>query len=330
MKPIKVILGGGNGLCGSHLSRHLLDRGYEVVILDDLSESYIENLDVRAKFYLCDIRNNKLVNQIFEIERPNYVYGMQAHAAECLSPFTRHDCYSNNLLTEISLINASINYGVEKIIGFSSMAVYGSQETPFTEKMPLQPIDSYGAAKKTLELDHELAKIQHNLDYSIVRPHNFQGPYVNMWSKYRNFVGIFIRKVLNGENILVYGDGKSRRALSDVKFLCEPLERLLYTNLKTVNIGADKPYEVIEIAKIIQKIGEKDGKRVDIEHAEPRHEVKEAFCEHFLAKDKLGFKDETDVEKLCYEIYQWAKKQPNRPVKYMEYEVTKGIYEYWK
>ncbi len=330
MNKIKVLLGGGGGLCGSHLSRHLLDRGYEVVILDDLSESFKENLDPRAKFYLVDITDYKKVNQIFEIEKPDYVYGMQSHAAEVLSHWMRIDSYRNNLLTELSLINASVNHNVKKICGFSSMAAYGNQKAPFTEGMSLQPIDPYGQAKASVELEHKLAKDHFGLDYSIARPHNFQGVFVNWLNIYRNFVGIAIRKALNNENILVYGDGLQTRAVSNVKYLCEPLEKLMFTDLTIVNIGADKPYTILEIAQIIQKIANQDGKNIGIEHREPRHEVKHAFCDHALAKEKLGFKDETDIEKLCFEIYEWAKTQPMRQLKWADYEIEKGLYSYWK
>ena len=330
MHKLKIILGGGAGLCGSWLSRHLIDKGYDVVILDDFSESYPENLDPRVKFYLVDISDFKKVQQIFDIEKPDYVYGAQAHASECLSPWTRMDCYKNCLLTELSLINASINTNVKKIIGFSSMAIYGNQNAPFLESMSSAAIDSYGEAKASLEVEHKLAKLHHQLDFSIVRPHNFQGIYVNWASMYRNFLGIAVRKALNNENIIVYGSGAQRRAFSDVRFLCEPLEKLLSTDVEVVNIGADKDYSIFEVARIIQQIASKDGKNVSIEHAEPRIEVRDAFSDHSLARQKLGFKDETDVEKLCYEIYHWVKTQPKREVRYMDYEVTKNLYSYWK
>ena len=326
----KILIGGGAGLCGSHLSRFLLDKGYSVVILDDFSESFPENLDPRSKFYLIDIGDFKKVQQIFDIEKPDYVYGMQSHAAECASPWTRIDTYYSNLITELSLINACVNTGIKKKIAFSSMATYGNSPTPFLESMTLAPIDDYGLAKEVSEREHKLAKIHQQLDFSIVRPHNFQGIYVNWANIYRNFLGIAVRKALNNENILVYGSGRQLRAFGDVKFLCDPLEKLLYMDLESVNLGADKPYMVITIAQIIQKIASKDGKHVSIEHAEPRNEVQNAFSDHTLAKEKLGFKDETDVEKLCYEIYHWVKTQPARTPKKYKFETTKNLYSFWK
>src|SRR3990167_3813023 len=217
MAKTKVIIGGGAGLCGSWLSRHLINKGYDVVILDDFSESYPENLDPRAKFYLVDISDLKKVQQIFDIERPDYVYGMMAHASECLSPWTRIDCYKSCLLTELSLINTSINTNVKKIIGFSSMAIYGNQQAPFVESMSPDAIDTYGEAKATLEKEHELAKNHQGLNYSIVRPHNFQGIYVNWASIYRNFLAIAARRAISGQNIQVYGAGDQTRAFGNVE-----------------------------------------------------------------------------------------------------------------
>lgn len=326
----KVLIGGGMGLCGSWLSRYLFDKGYSVVILDDLSESFIENLDSRVKFYLVDISDYKKVQQIFDIEKPDYVFGMQAHAAECLSPWTRIDCYKSNLLTELSLINASINTNVKKIIGFSSMAIYGHQHPPFLESLAPSPIDPYGEAKATLEKEHELAKDHQGLNFSIVRPHNFQGIYVNWAHIYRNFLAIAARRAIAGQNILVYGAGDQTRAFGDVEFLCDPLEKLMFTDVKIVNIGADKPYTILQVAEIIKKIANDDDKNITIEHREPRVEVKHAFSDHRLAKEKLGFEDKTDIEKLCYNIYHWIKTQPERKLKPADLETSKGLYSFWK
>ena len=330
MAKTKVIIGGGAGLCGSWLSRHLINKGYDVVILDDFSESYPENLDPRAKFYLVDISDLKKVQQIFDIERPDYVYGMMAHASECLSPWTRIDCYKSCLLTELSLINTSINTNVKKIIGFSSMAIYGNQQAPFVESMSPDAIDTYGEAKATLEKEHELAKNHQGLNYSIVRPHNFQGIYVNWASIYRNFLAIAARRAISGQNIQVYGAGDQTRAFGNVEFLCDPLEKLMFTDIKVVNIGADRPYTILQVAEIIKKIANNDGKNITIEHKEPRVEVKHAFSDHRLAKEKLGFKDETDIEKLCYDIYHWIKTQPERKLKTADMETSKGLYSFWK
>ena len=253
-----------------------------------------------------------------------------AYAAEGLSPFIRNFNYRNNLICSANLINECVTHNT-KFIFTSSMAVYGEQEPPFTEDKRPQPIDPYGIAKYAVECDLKLAHEQFGLRYNIVRPHNVLGVYQNIWDKYRNAIGIFIRKTLNGQPILVYGDGEQTRAFSDIQYYIEPFDKLLtdYDN-ETFNIGADKYFTLNEVAETVQRIGKKYGYDVQIEHGEPRHEVKHAYCDHTKAKNLLDFRDETNLEELIETMFVWAMKQPNRKVKKMDYEVTKDIYDYWK
>ena len=97
-----------------------------------------------------------------------------------------------------------------------------------------------------------------------------------------------------------------------------------------VELGADKYFSLNEVAETVQKVGKKYGYEVPIEHGEPRHEVKHAYCDHTKAKTMLKFQDGTHLEELVETIFVWAMKQPNRKVKNMDYEVTKDIYDYWK
>jgi UDP-glucose 4-epimerase len=276
------------------------------------------------------IERRKKVVELFEEHKPDILLHFAAYAAEGLSPFIRNFNYRNNLICSANLINECIAHDT-KFIFTSSMAVYGEQEPPFTEDKRPQPIDPYGIAKYAVECDLKLAHEQFGLRYNIVRPHNVLGIYQNIWDKYRNVIGIFIRKTLNGEPILVYGDGEQTRAFSDIKYYMEPFDKLLTDyDGEIFNIGADKHFTLNEVAQAVQSIGKKYGYEVPIEHGEPRHEVKHAYCDHTKAKTMLDFRDGTNLNELIESMFVWAMKQPNRKVKKMEYEVTKDIYEYWK
>jgi len=96
------------------------------------------------------------------------------------------------------------------------------------------------------------------------------------------------------------------------------------------NIGADKYFTLNQVAETVQAIGHKYGYNVPIEHGEPRHEVKHAYCDHTKAKTLLQFRDGTILEELIEDMFVWAMKEPNRKVKDIEYEITEGIYDYWK
>jgi UDP-glucose 4-epimerase len=329
---MKIFVTGCAGLLGANYTRHLLANGHQVIGIDDLSGGYKAFVPKAENFTFVkfDLERRKKIIELFEEHKPEVLLHFAAYAAEGLSPFIRNFNYRNNLICSANLINECINYET-KFIFTSSMAVYGEQEPPFTEDNHPQPIDPYGIAKYAVECDLKLAHEQFGLRYNIIRPHNVLGIYQNIWDKYRNVIGIFIRKTLNREPILVYGDGEQTRAFSDIKYYMEPFDKLLtgYDN-EIFNIGADKYFSLNEVAEAVQKIGKKYGYDVPIEHGEPRHEVKNAYCDHTKAKTILNFKDNTNLEELIEGVFVWAMKQPNRKVKKMDYEITKDIYDYWK
>ena len=336
MTKNNILITGCAGLFGINFSNHLLKKGYKIIGLDNLSGGYKENLPKHENFTFIktDIWNDSNLDQIFTKHNIGYVYHFAVYAAAGYSPFVREFNYTNNLMVSAALINTSIRTNIEKFIFLSSMEIYGNATPPFTEEMAesSKPETPYGIAKRAVELDLEAANIHHGLKYTIIRPHNVQGVNQNIWDRYRNVLGIFIRKSLTGEDLLVHGDGSQIRAFSDVDYYMEPLEIIMNAyNKETFNIGADKPSAVLELAKIVQKIAmEEDNTEINIKHAEARNEVHAAFCDHSKAKSLLGFNDETDLEILSRKMYIWAKGQPKRNIKKIKPEVNKGLYSFWK
>lgn len=328
-----ILITGCAGLLGSHLSRHLLEMGYKVIGLDNLFGGYKDFLPHHEnfRFYEIDITDYKGVKNIFNEYKPSVCYHFAAYAAEGLSPFIRQFNYSNNVLASMSIINSCIENDC-KLIFTSSMAVYGESQPPFIETMKQMPIDPYGIAKYSVEQDIILANKQFGLRYNIVRPHNVIGIYQNIWDRYRNVIGIFIRRVINGQPLLIYGDGEQTRAFSDIKYYMEPFTKLIDGfDGELFNIGADKYWKIKDVANIVLDTYHNiTGKFGTLEYKEPRHEVKHAFCDHTKAKTMLNFKDDTKIEHLIYKMMQWALEQPDRIVKNIDYEIIKDIYEYWK
>ena len=326
----KVLITGCAGLLGSHFSKYLLNKGYWVYGIDDLSGGYANYIDPRVEFYQSNIGSSQLGN-IFEKVKPDYVYHFAAYAAEGLSPFIRGFNYENNLVCSVKVINQCIKHDVKKLIFTSSMAVYGENQVPFTEDMQPSPTDPYGIAKYAVELDLGQAFSQFGLRSTIVRPHNVIGIQQNIWDKYRNVIGIWIRRALNNETIQIFGDGEQTRAFSDIKFCLEPLEKLMKQGDGEIfNLGADKEHELNEVAEMVKRIAKHNGYDTEIEYVEQRHEVKNAYCSHEKAKEVLGFKDETDLEQTIKEMFAWAMNQPDREVKQITYEIDKGMYNFWK
>ena len=329
--PSKILITGVAGLIGSHMAEYLLKRGHIVCGIDDLSGGYLENIPNGVYLHCGNICDKKWLQGAFKKVRPDYVYHFAAYAAEGLSPFIRNFNYSNNLLGSVNIINECIRNNVKKVVFTSSMAVYGNGHPPFTEDQRPTPEDPYGIAKYAVEMDLEQAGKQFGLNYSIVRPHNVIGIKQNIWDKYRNVIGIWIRRVLRGESITIFGDGEQTRAFSDIKFCLEPMERLLTEyNGQTFNLGSDREYTLNEVANALGSIATDFDCIPQIEHLEARHEVKYAYCNHDKAKALLGFHDSTDIRETMREMFLWAMQQTDRPVKKMDYEIDKGMYTYWR
>jgi UDP-glucose 4-epimerase len=327
-----ILITGVAGLLGNNLLRHLLGKGYAVIGIDNFFGGYKEFLpiDPNFKLYEMDLIDNKTLSNIFLENNIDVVYHFAAYAAEGLSPFIRKFNYENNVICSANIINECVKHDC-KLIFTSSMAVYGEILPPFTEDQTPCPIDPYGIAKYAVELDIKLASNQFGLKYNIIRPHNVLGIYQNIWDKYRNVIGIFIRKALNGEPLLVYGDGEQTRAFSDIDYYLKPFELLIdgFDN-EVINIGADQFFTINDVAEKVLKISSKYGYSSTIEHHEPRHEVKHAYCDHTKAKKLLNFEDETNIDHLIEKMVIWYKDIEPKEVKLLEYEINKNIYSYWK
>lgn len=331
---MRILITGVGGLIGSNFAdfmhNNVHDTKFYVCGLDNFFGGYTEFVPKDVRYSCVDLVDADKVKHYFDLYKPDVVYHFAAYAAEGLSPFIRRFNYENNVIASVNIINECIKRDA-KLIFTSSMAVYGGQPAPFTESMTPAPVDPYGIAKYTVEQDIKQAHDQFGLRYNIVRPHNVLGINQNIWDKYRNVIGIWIRRAMQEQPILVYGDGEQRRAFSDINDYLIPLKKLAtdFDN-ETFNIGADKEYTLNEAAVIVQKVASKFDLNVEIEHVEGRHEVKHAFCDHTKAKQMLNFKDHTNLEQLVEKMFAWALQQPDREVKQMEYEIDKNIYSYWK
>lgn len=331
MTKIKVLITGVAGLLGSHFSRYLLDNGYEVIGIDNFSGGYADFIDSRLTFVPGNLEDAAFVDSVFESHKPDFIYHFAAYAAVGLSPFIRNYNYRNNVVASANVVNGCIKHDCKKMIFTSSMDVYGSLPVPYTEALKPAPEDPYGIAKYSVELDLAAASRLFGLRYTIVRPHNVFGVYQNIWDRYRNVLGIWIRKTLAGEPLTIYGDGLQVRSFSDIKYYMKPFEALmLQGDGEIYNIGADSHISIKEACTKLCKVASSRGHNTSVVHLEPRDEVKVAYCDHTKAKRDLSFVDNTVFEDLINDMFAWAEKQPNRPVKTMEYELEKKMYSYWK
>lgn len=207
----KILVTGGAGFIGSHVVDLFLAKGFEVVVLDDLSTGRRSNLNPGAKFYQLDIRSPEVRN-VFAKEMPDYVshHAAQADVRRSVSePLFDAEV---NILGSINLIECAREFEVKHFVYISSGgAAYGEPEQlPCTEDHPINPICPYGATKHTVEHYLYMYHANFGLNYTVLRYPNVFGPRQNPEGE-AGVVAIFTGKMLTGEPTIVNGDGEQTR-----------------------------------------------------------------------------------------------------------------------
>jgi UDP-glucose 4-epimerase len=326
----RSLVTGGAGFMGSHVVEQLLNDGHEVVVLDDLSGGFLDNIPEGAIFVKGSILDVDLIDRLFKENRFTYVYHLAAYAAEGLSHFIKRFNYNNNLIGSVNLINASINYGVKCFVFTSSIAVYGAGQSPMKEEMVPIPEDSYGIAKLAVEQELKVTHEMFGLDYIVFRPHNVYGERQNIGDRYRNVVGIFMNQILRREPLTIFGDGTQVRAFTHIEDVAPIIARSVdipAARNQTFNVGADVPYTVNELASVVS---EAMGEECRVVHLDPRNEVKVAFSDHskvqrvFNGTPKVSLRDGVKI------MAEWVKTHGSRESSiFEEIEVSKNMPASW-
>src|SRR5216683_3661362 len=323
---ITSLVTGGAGFIGSHVADELLQAGHAVVALDDLSGGFEDNVPNGASFVRGSILDHELIDRLFSQFHFTYVYHLAAYAAEGLSHFIKRFNYNNNLIGSVNLINAAVNHEVRCFVFTSSIAVYGAGQSPMTEDMVPLPEDSYGIAKLAVERELKVTHEMFGLDYIIFRPHNVYGERQNIGDRYRNVVGIFMNQILRGEPLTIFGDGKQVRAfthINDVAPIIANSVDVLRARNEVFNVGADEPYTVNYLARVV---AEAMGKECRTVHLDARKEVKIAFSDHSKAEAVFGKQTRTPLEEGIRSMARWVEKHGARQSNVFEgIEVTKNL-----
>lgn len=337
---MKILVTGVAGHVGSRLADWMVRNHPEVQIIgiDDLSWGYEENVPNEVEFHNLSLGHPDTLSHLSRFDDVDYVLHFAAYPAEGRSPFIRCYNYRNNIMATAQIVNFCINQGIKRLVYTSSMAVYGKESVPYYEHQPCHPIDPYGVAKLACEQDIRIAGTQHDLDWCIIRPHNIIGPYQCIWQDYRNVFGIWMRQYLESKPLRIYGDGKQRRAFSPIND-CLPCFWRAATNKHashTVsNLGGDHHITIKDACQILltQVIKDPD---YPVEHVEPRHEVKDAWCTSENSEIYLGYQQNTTLLRCLRDMWAWSKdawlQYPERRDREdsAEFEIEKGLYSFWR
>jgi UDP-glucose 4-epimerase len=329
----QVLVTGAAGFMGSHVVDACLERGLEVVAVDDLSGGYRDNVSPDAVWVEGDVRDPDLVASLWDDHGPfRFVHHLAAYAAEGLSHFIRAWNYRTNLEASVNLINQSVLNDVDRFVFTSSIAVYGSGQLPMREDMVPMPEDPYGISKWAVELDLAAAHEMFGLDYTIFRPHNVYGERQNIADPYRNVIGIFMNNVLRGRPMPVFGDGLQTRAFSyigDVAPVIADSPLVERAANETFNVGADTPYTILELAKEVARAFEVEPA---VEHLPARNEVVHAFSDHSKTLEVFDPPEPIPLSEGIDRMARWVKETGARdPIRFQGMiEVDRNLPPAWR
>ncbi len=328
---MRILVTGGAGFIGSHVTEHCLNLGYEVVVLDDLSGGFADQVPNGAGFVRGSISDVRLVSELFAENGFTHIYHLAAYAAEGLSHFIRRFNYTNNLIGSVNLINAAIRNQVKCFVFTSSIAVYGANQLPMHEDLTPAPEDPYGIAKYAVERDLHAAHQMFGLDYIVFRPHNVYGKNQNIGDRYRNVVGIFMNQVMKGEPMTIFGDGSQTRAFSHIDDVAPIIARSVNVPEaynQVFNVGADQPHTVKHLA---HEVARAFGVDPDLQYLPARNEVKHAYAAHERARSLLGQQTTVALEEGVSRMAAWAcRVGPRKGKPFQQIEVDRNLPPSWR
>lgn len=314
----RILITGAAGFMGSHIVNFLVKKGYtRIYAVDDLSGGYIENIINHIKekdimFDQIDLSKKDKTDILISTIRPDIIFHLAANAREGASFFQPLNIVERNYLAYMNVLEPAIKYGLDKVILFSSMAVYGNQKPPFSEDMKRLPVDIYGINKSSMEHTTELLSDIHDFRYTILRPHNVFGPNQSLRDPYRNVIGIFMNRIMRKEPLYIYGDGEQKRAFSYIEDSLPCYIECMKdkTDREIINIGGKYHITVNKLAEMVCKYMNVSYDRYPIKHLPDRpNEVKFAYSTWEKSADLLGYDEEIGLEEGILRMAKWAKEK---------------------
>lgn len=333
---MKILVTGGAGYIASHTNLELLNAGYEVAVIDNLSNSCMESVKrvekltgKKISFYEADILDKDALKTIFTNEKIDAVIhfaGLKAVGESCLIPMKY---YKNNLSGTINLLEVMEEFRVKKLVFSSSATVYGDPQTvPITEDFPLSATNPYGRTKLMIEdMLRDIYQSDYSWNIAILRYFNPIGAHESGEigedpNGIPNNLVPYVAKVATGtlEKINVFGndydthDGTGVRdyihvvdlALGHLKAL-EKLEQK--PGLVTYNLGTGVGYSVLDVIHNYEKAC---GKKLPYQIIGRRPgDIAISYADPTKAYQELGWKAERGIDKMCEDSYRWQSKYPN-------------------
>ena len=312
---MRILITGGAGFIGSHLSEALLGRGDSIVIVDDLNDFYdpeikrrnLQGIAGRGKFnfHNCDIRNAGQLGAIFEHEKPDAVIHLAARAGvrpSLIAPLLYEEV---NVIGTLHLLELCRRMPVNNFVFGSSSSVYGiNSKLPFSEDDPIdRPISPYATTKRSGELLAFNYSHLYNVPITCLRFFTVYGP------RQRPEMGIhkFTRKIISGQEIEVYGDGQSSR---DYTYIDDIIAGLLAAldhprPFAIYNLGDSSPVTLNTLIETIERATGVTAKRKYL--PDQPGDVPATYADINRARLELGFEPKVDLQSGINRFVKWYK-----------------------
>ena len=315
-----ILVMGGAGYIGSHTVRHLLDKGYEVLVADNLIYGHKEAVDKRAKFVYADLLNPYSLDELFKNNNVDAVIHFAAFAYVGESVNNPEKYYYNNVIGTINLLHTMLKHNVKNIVFSSTCATYGEPKyTPIDEMHPQNPINPYGRTKLMIEqifADYERA---YGLRHIALRYFNAAGcsadGKIGESHNPETHIIPLVLQAIKGEreNIKIFGsdydtpDGTCIRDYIHVEDLAQA-HRLAVEKLEAysgcINLGTGVGTSVKEIIAAAEAVS---GKKCPTEYAARRAgDPARLYADNTKAKAILGWQPKyLDIKDIIKNAWNW-------------------------
>ncbi len=301
-----VLVTGGGGFIGANLTRLLLDAGYRVTVLDNFSSGGPEAIvGLPLQVVRGDILDAECALQVARDQDAIVHLAAQTGVPGSLEN-PRQDCITNVIGT-LNMLEAARHAGVHRFVFASSNAPLGRQKPPVDEQKAALPISPYGASKLAGE-GYCLAYFgSWGLGTVVLRFGNVYGPFS---SHKGSVVAKFLREMLAGEQLEIYGDGGQTRDFIYVGDLCRAIHAAIGSDAsgEIFQIASGQPTTITELAERIQGLS---GARVEIRHSEPRAgDMRDNYSAVTKARAVLNWQPQVDLSEGLRLTFDWFRRNP--------------------
>ncbi len=248
----RFLVTGGAGFIGTNLVQRLLKEGASVLVLDDLSSGFMNNVPSGVDFVEGDIADSKVWKSLPPVD---YVYHLGAMVSVVESLENPLRCEQVNVHSVLHLLDYVRRHNVRKVVFASSAAIYGDVADVQVETQYPSPKSPYGLSKLSGEYFLNMALLNEQIPYVALRMFNVFGPYQSVGSTYASVIPIFITKALTGQVLSIFGNGEQTRDFIYVQQVIEYYLQALSADITGVyNAGNNSSCSIKVLAHKIIKI----------------------------------------------------------------------------